>query len=126
MSEIDVLVEELRTTWAESRDAPDMHTAAVEAEIAAFKVHRASIEQAKGVLMQLLSVDADTAFAILRRYSQDHNVKLRVLAERLAEAATDHSTPTRDEGAEGEVDDLLKRLAHRDGSDPGSATRAMN
>ena len=41
------------------------------------------IGQAQGILMERFSMDADQAFAVLRRYSQDRNVKLRVLAEQL-------------------------------------------
>jgi hypothetical protein len=42
---------------------------------------RGTIEQAKGVLMATLSVDADTAFGMLKRHSQNSNVKLRDLAQ---------------------------------------------
>jgi hypothetical protein len=45
--------------------------------------HRAVIEQAKGMLMLLHSLDADAAFELLRWRSQDRNVKLRVLAEQM-------------------------------------------
>lgn len=37
--------------------------------------------QAQGVLMTCYGVDADRAFAVLQRLSQDNNVKLRVIAE---------------------------------------------
>jgi GAF domain-containing protein len=49
---------------------------------------RALIGQAQGILMERFDVDADRAFAILRRYSQDHNVKLRTIAQRLIEERT--------------------------------------
>jgi GAF domain-containing protein len=39
------------------------------------------IGMAQGILMERFSIDADEAFAVLRRYSQDGNVKLRVVAE---------------------------------------------
>ncbi|HLN78453.1 MAG TPA: PAS and ANTAR domain-containing protein [Nocardioidaceae bacterium] len=42
---------------------------------------RGTIEQAKGVLMATLSVDADTAFGMLKRHSQNSNIKLRDLAQ---------------------------------------------
>lgn len=45
--------------------------------------HRAVIEQAKGVLMMVYGVSADTAFETLRWRSQETNIKLRVLAERI-------------------------------------------
>ena len=41
------------------------------------------IGQAQGILMERFAVDADQAFAVLRRYSQDNNLKLHVVAERL-------------------------------------------
>jgi GAF domain-containing protein len=43
----------------------------------------ALIGQAQGVLMERYGLDAETAFAVLARYSQDHNVKLYDVAERL-------------------------------------------
>lgn len=44
---------------------------------------RGTIEQAKGVLMAFLGLDAGTAFELLRRASQNANVKLRELADQL-------------------------------------------
>lgn len=46
------------------------------------------IEQAKGMLMGLYGIDADTAFAVLRRWSSNSNVKLRDLAGGLVAAGT--------------------------------------
>lgn len=46
---------------------------------------RRLIGQAQGILMERFQVDADQAFAVLRRYSQDHNVKLHEVAQRLIE-----------------------------------------
>jgi GAF domain-containing protein len=44
---------------------------------------RKLIGQAQGILMERYDLDADRAFEVLRRYSQDHNIKLRQLAEHL-------------------------------------------
>ena len=55
----------------------------VEEALAGALDHRAVIEQAKGVLMLAQGVDADEAFLLLRAYSQDSNVKVRDLADRL-------------------------------------------
>lgn len=44
---------------------------------------RGTIEQAKGVIMATLGVGPDEAFAMLKRSSQNANVKLRDLAEML-------------------------------------------
>ncbi|MFC6010880.1 PAS and ANTAR domain-containing protein [Nocardia lasii] len=47
---------------------------------------RVVIEQAKGALMLAYSVNADQAFRVLRWRSQETNVKLRVIAERVVAA----------------------------------------
>lgn len=44
---------------------------------------RTLIGQAQGLLMERFAIDADQAFAVLRRYSQDRNVKLRIVADEL-------------------------------------------
>ena len=46
---------------------------------------RQMIGQATGILMAARGIDAEEAFDILKRISQNSNVKLRVIAERLAE-----------------------------------------
>lgn len=46
---------------------------------------RKLIGQAQGMLMERFDLTADQAFAVLLRYSQDNNVKLRKVAERLIE-----------------------------------------
>jgi GAF domain-containing protein len=46
---------------------------------------RKLIGQAQGILMERYGLDADRAFEVLRRYSQDHNVKLRDVAGHLTE-----------------------------------------
>ena len=45
--------------------------------------HRAVIEQAKGVLMAMRGVPEHEAFEVLRRTSQDRNVKVRDLAQQI-------------------------------------------
>jgi hypothetical protein len=55
--------------------------------------HRAVIEQAKGVLMLAHGVDADEAFDLLRVYSQDKNIKVRDLADRLVELVAKDADP---------------------------------
>lgn len=44
---------------------------------------RASIEQAKGMLMVVYRIDAGTAFDLLRWRSQECNIKLRTIAEQI-------------------------------------------
>jgi hypothetical protein len=46
---------------------------------------RAPIEQTKGMLMFVYGIDADAAFNLLRWQSQQHNVKLRLIAELILE-----------------------------------------
>ena len=58
-----------------------------------FRAHRAVIEQAKGIVIQIFAVDADEAFDRLRAASQAANVKVRDLAEYLVVAAAQDRTP---------------------------------
>jgi GAF domain-containing protein len=61
---------------------------------------RDTIGQAKGVLMARHGVDATGAFAMLRRLSQEHNIKLRDVAASLVEA----ERPTGSTDTDGPVD----------------------
>ncbi len=80
-------------------DITDVRREAVDSELDQavddFVGHRAVIEQAKGVLVQLYSVDADTAWALLRAFSTDSNRKVRAIAQVLVSAASDDRTPTK-------------------------------
>ena len=51
--------------------------------VQAITERRALIEQSKGMLMFVYGIDADAAFELLRRQSQNHNVKLRDLAAQI-------------------------------------------
>jgi ANTAR domain-containing protein len=55
----------------------------ISAAVAEVAEHRAAIEQAKGMFISLYGVDDKTAFDMLRRHSQNTNVRLRALAEQL-------------------------------------------
>ncbi len=83
-------------------------TAEVDQAVQDFAAHRSRIEQAKGVLMQLYSVDADTAWHMLRAYSQDRQRKVRVLAEAIVDAASNDRTPAKSGLAA--VHDLLDHI----------------
>ncbi len=61
---------------------------AVDAAMASLADARAVIEQAKGALMLAYTIPADRAFEILAWRSQETNVKLRALAERLVQEIT--------------------------------------
>ena len=80
-------------------DVTDFRQDAVNVEVGQavqdFAEHRATIEQAKGVLMQLYSVDADMAWSLLRAYSSDTNRKVRDIADVVVEAARDDRTPAK-------------------------------
>jgi hypothetical protein len=66
---------------------------------------RPLIEQAKGALMLAYGLDADASFELLRRHSQDRNVKLRDLARSLVDALqTEGGRPT---DASGVLDGLV-------------------
>ena len=55
---------------------------------------RAVIDQAKGLLMGVHGIDADQAFALLVRQSQQENIKVHVIAARLLAALTDERNVT--------------------------------
>ena len=65
---------------------------------------RKLIGQAQGILMERFDLDADRSFEFLRRQSQDHNVKLRYVAEWVVDhrnsptATFTTPTPTADRG----------------------------
>ena len=64
--------------------------------IAEIAENRAAIEQAKGMLMVVYGIDDEAAFELLRWRSQEANVKLRLLAERVV---TDFVNLTQNEKA---------------------------
>lgn len=57
----------------------------VTARLAEIAEQRASIEQAKGMLMLIYGINDAAAFELLKWVSQQENVKLRPLAERICE-----------------------------------------
>ena len=93
-------------------DITDVRADAVNDEldsaVSEFVGQRAVIEQAKGVLMQLYSVDADTAWALLRAFSADTNRKVRDIAGILTTAASEDVTPVK--GRAPSVTQMLERL----------------
>lgn len=64
-------------------DAERQRQDLVTARVAEIANNRASIEQVKGMLMLIYNVDEDVAFDVLKWLSQEHNIKLRSLAEQL-------------------------------------------
>ncbi len=59
----------------------DVDPVTVAVAVAQIVENRAVIEQAKGVLMAVYDIDADSAFELLKWGSQDTNTKLRTLAD---------------------------------------------
>lgn len=55
----------------------------VTARVAQIADNRATIDQAKGMLMLIYDINDEVAFGVLKWLSQQHNVKLRVLAEQI-------------------------------------------
>lgn len=55
------------------------------AKLAEISEHRAGIEQAKGMLMLIYGIGERAAFELLKWLSQEANIKLRPLAEQIAE-----------------------------------------
>jgi hypothetical protein len=92
----------------------------VSAAVAEIAESRSSIEQAKGMLMLIYRIDARAAFELLKWRSQETNVKLRLLAERLLADFTglsyEETLPPR------AVFDHLLLTAHQrvDGAGPGA------
>lgn len=64
-------------------DFDDEVAEGADAAVEASAQSRAAIEQAKGALMLVYGLDSDQAFAMLRWWSRNHNIKLRDLAEQL-------------------------------------------
>ncbi len=81
-------------------------------ELQAIVEHREIIEQAKGMLMVIYDLDADAAFQLLKWRSQEHNIKLNAVAQRLVDElpALLQSTP----GTRAPVDHYLMTLHETD------------
>jgi len=92
----------------------------VSAAVAEIAENRAAIEQVKGMLMVVYRIEADAAFELLKWRSQETNVKLRILAERvLADFAGLNYEDTLPPRAT--FDHLLLTAHHRvDAAGPGS------
>jgi hypothetical protein len=61
---------------------------AVQAALVRVAEHREVIDEAKGMIMLATGCDSDAAFACLRRYSQDANMKVHDIAHRLVAAVS--------------------------------------
>lgn len=85
------------------------------AELHAIVERRAIIEQAKGMLMFVYGIDADDAFHMLREQSQNHNVKLILIAEQMVKDLVELSRakgPVRQLTLGGLIAAARERVAH--------------
>jgi hypothetical protein len=73
---------------------------------------RPTIEQAKGVLMMTYAIDAEAAFALLRRYSQLENIKVRDVARSVVESMSGRELPA---GSRATWDRLAAELLRGEG-----------
>jgi hypothetical protein len=76
-----------------------------------FRAHRAVIEQAKGIVIQLFAVDADEAFDRLRACSQAANVKVRDLASTSPRGTGPHARQARELAQPGRPSRCWRRRA---------------
>ena len=65
-------------------------------ELGEIIAHREVIDEAKGILMVLYGLDADSAFGILRWRSQQLNLKVHTVAAGLVRAASPDRNPPRE------------------------------
>lgn len=85
---VDLTESRVRETSAEAREA-----------VARASESRAVIEQAKGALMLTYGIDATAAYVILAWRSQQDNIKLRDLAQRLVAVMESEEATSADMGA---------------------------
>ena len=65
-----------------------MESAATESGLIVALDTRKVVGQAQGILMERFDLNEVQAFEVLKRYSQDHNLRMRVVAEHLCETRT--------------------------------------
>lgn len=94
-----------------SLDVTDEVRAATREAVDAATRHRRAIEQVKGALMVTYRVDEVTAFAILRKQSNESNVKIHELADHVSQAMSG-GAPRPDGGAT-PVMEILTSVARR-------------
>ncbi|CAN5317076.1 PAS and ANTAR domain-containing protein [soil metagenome] len=83
---------------------------AVDLAVAEFAVHRAVVEQAKGMVMMAYSITADRAFDVLTWRSQQTDTKIGVLCELIVKRALDEITVSN--GTRVTFDDILLNCDH--------------
>lgn len=97
-------------TTARVREAEQLSELAGEAAgLQRAMASRATIEQAKGMIMLAFGYDSAAAFELLIRVSQQSNTKLRDLADRLVEAV--HASGKPPAQARSYLETILARLS---------------
>jgi hypothetical protein len=66
----------------------DETEAEIQTALARVAEHREAIDEVKGMIMIATGCDSNAAFACLRRYSQETNLKVHTIAHRLVDAIT--------------------------------------
>jgi predicted butyrate kinase (DUF1464 family) len=100
------------TTITDDADAREQR---ITEALRAITERRAVIEQAKGMLMLVYGVDADEAFDVLRKQSQDNNVKLNLVAEQVMKDLVElarNKGPVRQLALGGLIDSASQRIKH--------------
>ena len=83
---LGLLLRQVAVALADLRAAEDLESV---------REARTVVGQAQGILMERFDLDADAAFSVLRRWSQQGNVKLREVAARLVETRQVPEQPRR-------------------------------
>jgi ANTAR domain len=79
-------------------DVTEEHRQSTREAVLAAHEHGATIHQAQGAMMALYGLNENAALSLLRWYSQNHNIKIAVLAERVVAQFDTHKTPITREG----------------------------
>jgi hypothetical protein len=79
-------------------DVTEEHRQSTREAVLAAHEHGATIHQAQGAIMALYGLGESAALSLLRWYSQNHNVKIAVLAQRVVAQFDTHTAPITREG----------------------------
>jgi hypothetical protein len=82
-----------RVTTGFMADLTEEHRQSTREAVVAAHEHGATIHQAQGAIMAIYGLGDSAALSLLRWYSQNHNVKMAVLAQRVVAQFDAHTTP---------------------------------
>ena len=106
-----------------SRGCATDEVAALRAEVGQLRqamVSRATIEQAKGMVMLRYGLSADDGFMLLRRWSAQHQLKLRTIAEMLVRVGVTYHRVVDDYAMEDMLSEAVRAV--QPGSKAGNPT----